>query len=128
MNKVMIFLLFQTLCFNTQACINTLTEDLHGRTVEARLNYLTLPAPISIDQYQQKADTLLMSWKKTKNIATYNDYGAVLIYIGKYQEALKIFSEIETMSPNRYATAANIGTAYELLGLNDSAFYWIKKA
>jgi tetratricopeptide (TPR) repeat protein len=43
-------------------------------------------------------------------------------------KAKSIYLEIEKKSPGRYQTAANLGTTYELLGQNDSALYWIKKA
>ena len=45
-----------------------------------------------------------------------------------YLKAKDIFIEIESRSPGLYATAANLGTAYELLGNNDSAYYWIGRA
>jgi len=34
---------------------------------------------------------------------------------------------IERWHPGLYATAANLGTAYELLGNVDSAYYWIEE-
>jgi tetratricopeptide (TPR) repeat protein len=67
-------------------------------------------------------------WRTNKNIDNYSDYGVVLVYLGKYEEALKVFTEIEKLKPGRYATAANLGTTYELLGQNHQAWSWIKKA
>jgi tetratricopeptide (TPR) repeat protein len=70
-------------------------------------------------------DTL---WKTKKNIDNYSDYGVVLVYLGKYEEALRVFTEIEKLKPGTYANASNLGTTYELLGQNHQAWAWIKKA
>jgi tetratricopeptide (TPR) repeat protein len=56
-----------------------------------------------------------------------NDYAAVLVHLGRSAEALEILKNIETEKPGKYETAANIGTAYELLGDNVSALKWIKE-
>ncbi|MCE3226798.1 MAG: hypothetical protein K0S32_1349 [Bacteroidetes bacterium] len=71
------------------------------------------------------ADSL---YKLYGQIEHYSDLGAMLIYNGEFLKAKKIFIEIENKSPGRYMTASNLGTAYELLGQNDSAYYWIDKA
>jgi tetratricopeptide (TPR) repeat protein len=63
-------------------------------------------------------------YRRTKSVKDYSDYGAMLAYSGEYLEALKIFKRIESKFPNLYATASNMGTVYELLGKNDSAYYW----
>lgn len=57
-----------------------------------------------------------------------SDSAVGLVYLGKYNEALKVFYKIEKEFPGEYNTAANIGTIYELLGKNDSALHWINKA
>lgn len=56
------------------------------------------------------------------------DRGIVLAFLGRYDEAMRMFKAIEKKHPGLYATAANIGTTYELLGKNDSALLWINKA
>lgn len=72
---------------------------------------------------QQKAEEL-----KTDNNASHlNDYGVLLSYLGRFEEAKKIFEKAEKNTPGLYGTAANLGTTYELLGKNDSALIWIKK-
>ncbi|OYU96919.1 MAG: hypothetical protein CFE21_01125 [Bacteroidetes bacterium B1(2017)] len=73
----------------------------------------------------READSI---YKRSKKLEDYSDLGSMLIYSGKFLDAKKIFQEIEEKSPGRYQTAANIGTTYELLGQNDSALYWIKRA
>jgi tetratricopeptide (TPR) repeat protein len=67
--------------------------------------------------------------RHTQNPTTenYSDFGVALCYAGRYAEAMKIFQAIEKKTPNKYQTAANIGTTYELLGKLDSALFWIKR-
>lgn len=57
-----------------------------------------------------------------------SDKGVLLILMGKYEEAIEIYLEIEKIEPNRYSTASNLGTAYELIGQNEEALKWIKKS
>jgi tetratricopeptide (TPR) repeat protein len=64
----------------------------------------------------------------TGKLEDYSDLGSMFIYTGQYLKAKQIFQDIEQKTPGLYQTAANLGTAYELLGQNDSALYWIKKA
>jgi len=73
----------------------------------------------------READSL---FRQTGRMVDYSDYGVELIYSNRLVEAKKVFQEIERQHPMLYATAANLGTAYELLGQSDSALYWIKKA
>ncbi|MBL7976634.1 MAG: tetratricopeptide repeat protein [Candidatus Kapabacteria bacterium] len=67
-------------------------------------------------------------YRLTGKLEDYSDLGSMLVYTGQYFKAKQIFQEIEQKSPGLYQTAANLGTTYELLGQNDSALYWIKRA
>ncbi|MEA9413396.1 tetratricopeptide repeat protein [Flavobacterium sp. PL02] len=67
-------------------------------------------------------------YKKTNDIDYLSDKGYLLIVLGKYQEALKLYLGIEKIKPNRYSTASNLGTLYELIGENEKAYQWIKKS
>lgn len=67
-------------------------------------------------------------YKRTGKLEDYSDLGSMLVYTGQYLKAKQIFQEIEQKTPGLYQTAANLGTTYELLGQNDSALYWIKRA
>lgn len=73
-------------------------------------------------------DEMTERYRKKPTLENYSDYAAALIYTGKYQQAKKILLEIEQKKANLYNTAANLGTVYELLGQNDSALAWIRKA
>lgn len=67
-------------------------------------------------------------YKASKNLDYLSDKGLLLILLERYEIAIKLYLEIEKIKPNRYSTASNIGTAYELFGQNESALKWIKKA
>ncbi|MGD9563231.1 MAG: tetratricopeptide repeat protein [Pyrinomonadaceae bacterium] len=49
----------------------------------------------------------------------------VLIHLGRTKEALELLKKIEKKKPGSYYVAANLGTAYELLGDNKKAYTWI---
>lgn len=67
-------------------------------------------------------------YKKTKDLDYLSDKGYLLIVQKKYDEALKLYLNIEKIKPNRYSTASNLGTLYELMGENQKAYNWIKKS
>ena len=54
------------------------------------------------------------------------DYGAALLFAGRYGDAVIILVQLEKDFPGKYATASNLGTAYELTGEVDKALEWIK--
>jgi len=72
--------------------------------------------------------SLEKEYEKNKNLDYLSDQGLVLIILGKYQEAIDLYKKIEDIEPNRYSTASNLGTAYELIGNNKKALIWIEKA
>ncbi len=67
-------------------------------------------------------------YKATKNLEYLSDKGILLIYDKQYKEAINLYLTIEKTKPNKYSTASNLGTAYELIGDNINALKWIKKA
>lgn len=54
-----------------------------------------------------------------------NSIAAALIHLGRIEEALRILESLEKRRPASYYTAANLGTAYELMGNNEQAYKWI---
>jgi tetratricopeptide (TPR) repeat protein len=77
---------------------------------------------------QQKLEKAKHLYQKSHAIKDYSDYGVMLIYNGQYTKAQNIFKEIEAKKPGLYATAANLGTVNELLGQDQQAYKWIKRA
>lgn len=67
-------------------------------------------------------------YQATKDLDYLSDKGLLLILLQQYDKAIELYLEIEKLEPNRYSTASNIGTAYELLGQNENALKWIQKA
>jgi tetratricopeptide (TPR) repeat protein len=113
------------------ACLNENRVLLNG---QHRVFDDASPVPYGRDL---KADSIYYSrelveldslWKADKKIEDYSDYGVALVYLGRYEEARKVFLTIEKLQPGLYATAANLGTTYELLGDYKLALQWIKKA
>jgi tetratricopeptide (TPR) repeat protein len=56
---------------------------------------------------------------------TLTDLAAVLIRLKRPAAAVRLLQFIERKYPGHYQTAANIGTAYELMGRNEDALKWI---
>ncbi len=79
-------------------------------------------------ELMQTLASLEKSYKETGKIEYLSDKGLILIIQGKYKEAIDLYKKIEQLQPNRYSTASNIGTAYELTGNNLEALQWIEKA
>lgn len=50
------------------------------------------------------------------------------MYLGRAAEAVTLLKELEIQKPGEYATAANLGTAYELAGDNREALRWIEES
>jgi len=57
-----------------------------------------------------------------------NNVAVDMIYRGNTQEAIEELRQLEAEHPGEYATAANLGTAYELAGRNEDALQWINEA
>lgn len=124
------------LCFflvsftKTFACLNGETKVLKDGTLVYEDYEGVVPNghhffSMNLEQTKKSLDSL---YQKTKNIDYLSDIGYVLIIQKKYNEALKLYLEIEKKYPNRYSTASNIGTLYELIGDNKNALFWIKKS
>lgn len=67
-------------------------------------------------------------YKKTNDSDYLSDLGLILILQKKYKQALELYLNIEKTNPNKYSTASNIGTIYELIGENKKALEWINKS
>lgn len=80
------------------------------------------------DNLSEKLGELDSLWKVTNDIDYLSDYGVILIFKKEYEKAKDLYLKIESIKPNRYSTASNLGTVYELLGKNGNALKWIKKS
>jgi tetratricopeptide (TPR) repeat protein len=126
---ILILLFFLFKIQSGYACINEYRTLLSGEISEfSRYGFAPNGHFSDRDYFLTRFHEADSIYRQTKSIEDYSDYGAMLVYDGQYLKALAIFQEIEAKSPNRYTTAANIGTIYELIGKNDLAYNWIQKA
>lgn len=79
------------------------------------------------EQVAKRAKTLEAKLKKTGSFMALSDYAVCLMKLGKPKEALDILKLLYNSHPSEYRIAANLGTAYELNGLNDSALKYIRR-
>ena len=83
-------------------------------------HYLTTHPPIN---WKARKEALSQS----NTAADRNDYAVALMHLGQPREAVAVLEKLEQTNPGRYATAANLGTAYELAGDNLKAYQWIRE-
>ncbi|VXB57747.1 conserved hypothetical protein [Flavobacterium sp. 9AF] len=130
MSKIVItFLLFINVYFSF-ACLNGETKILENGAIiyedyESSIPYGHQFYLENVVKLKNQLDSL---YKKTGKIAYLSDLGYLLTIEGKLIEARDLYLEIEKKHPNRYSTASNLGTVYELLGENDKALFWINKS
>lgn len=139
LNLLSLILLF-SLClnYNSNACLNVASKELKDGWVlyhedEEDEDYIVpmLPSGHSFrskSDLEQELNTLDSIYKATGDIDYLSDKGLVLIVLGRYNEAISIYHQIEAKYPNRYSTASNLGTAYELVGENKLALKWIERS
>jgi hypothetical protein len=117
-------LLLTSFFYSVHACLNgeyleladgsVLYEDFEGFAV-----------PMGHEFYEAEMDRALVNldslWKQTHHVKYLSDYALVLIIKKRYEEAERIYLQIEKDFPGRYSTASNLGTLYELTGQNEKA-------
>ncbi|MBL7837528.1 MAG: hypothetical protein JNM67_08430, partial [Bacteroidetes bacterium] len=131
MKQILITTILTLLYFGkTLACLNGDSKVLKDGTF--LYEDIVGSVPYGHDFYKEvfengikKLDSLYVA---TKDIDYLSDKGLLLILLERYEEAINLFLKIEKIKPNRYSTASNIGTAYELIGQNENALKWIKKS
>ncbi|SHM68131.1 tetratricopeptide repeat protein [Flavobacterium chilense] len=131
MNKLKFFVVVLVLItFKTFACLNGETKILKNGAY-AYIDYRGLVPHghnFFTRDYPKIIKELDSAYNKTKDIDYLSDKGYLLIVQKKYVEALNLYLNIEKTNPNRYSTASNLGTLYELMGDNKKAYTWIKKS
>ena len=127
MYKKLVFSLVSVCIFNySHACLNSYDDKVE----------LMEPDPMTINFsskeqrdkfYQEKLQQFLKKHPTPNTLEEKNDYAVQLIYNREYQQAIELLLEIEKKHPDLANTAVNLGTAYELLGQNEQAKFWIEK-
>jgi len=119
-------------CNRAYACFNGETVSVSsGRFVVAyRHNENHIPKGYMImrSEVQRQLPEIQQQWLKTKDVRYLSDYALLLSFNREYEKARDTYLQVEKLAPGRYATAASLGTVYELLGDNAKALNWIKKA
>ena len=131
-----IIFVFSIICFvffnSTIAwtCVNTGDAD----DIKIRLTYSPSEAMhefhISLKKNSnQLYESRFIHYKSDKKTDFQKDrHNAVKeLLTGEVDQAIEMFLRIEKKYPEKYSTASNLGTAYELNGNNSEALFWINK-
>lgn len=114
------------------ACINGITKELKSGYLIYEDEISNVPRGHDFytdeDEFASAMKEFDSLFSTTKDFDYLSDKGILLIILGKYEKAIDLYLDIERQQPDRYSTAANLGTAYELAGQNENALKWIKKA
>jgi len=128
MTRALLFAIAIATALPALACINTYGTDLQGKpretffTGEDLVEYLKKPNSTDWRAEKRRLGQNL----ERASIEQRNDYAAALLHVGEIKPALAILVQIERTKPGLYATATNLGTAYELAGKNEYALGWIR--
>jgi tetratricopeptide (TPR) repeat protein len=120
-----------TLLFNTAyACLNGELMELKTKFIvwEDRLGNVPYGHIFHSDEYEAEVKVMDSLFHITNDYGYLSDKGLLLILLKRYDEAIDLYLTIEKIQPEKYSTASNLGTAYELIGKNDLALQWIKQA
>ncbi len=79
------------------------------------------------EPWAARRDRLRQALDEGGDFRVKNDLATSLAHTGDAAEAVRLLEEIEAEKPGLYATAANLGTAYELSGDNEKALQWIRE-
>lgn len=132
MKKILLLLILSVFVCNISfACLNGASKVLKDGTFLYQDGEGNIPHGhvfYNAEEFKRGIIQLDSLYNVTKDLDYLSDKGLLLILLKQYDKAIKLYLEIEKIEPNRYSTASNIGTAYELCGRNEEALTWINKA
>lgn len=108
------------------ACLNDYVPNV-AAVERSRSIYDQLQKHAEKEPWEARRDRLRKELAAGGDYKVKNDLATALAHTGGAAEAVILLEQIETERPGLYATAANLGTAYELAGNNEKALEWIKK-
>lgn len=116
------------------ACVNTIGTDRSGHRFmpgwyagDELVEHLTWTSRKRYRAFLDEDSVRLANAVRAQpDFENHNDLGANLIRQGRMVEAIRLFVAIEKRFPGRPETAANLGTALELVGSDDVALRWIR--
>lgn len=132
MKKIFFLLILNSfVCNQSFSCLNGASKVLKDGTFlyqDGEGNVPTGHVFENSEKFEKGILQLDSLYKATKDLDYLSDKGLLFILLKQYKKAIDLYLEIEKIEPNRYSTASNIGTAYELIGQNENALSWINKA
>lgn len=114
-----------------QACINSVGTDHAGHRFSADW-YTGEEMTRALSEQSQRryvlgeARATVEEVRKRPDFENMTNLGVLLIYQGQYGRAVRHFLVVERRFPGRHETAANLGTALELAGHDETALRWIR--
>jgi tetratricopeptide (TPR) repeat protein len=114
------------------ACINETGTNSRAEQVEL-MSYggkslqPKLVTPVGKAALVVRSGYVVRAARENPSFYTLNDLAAVLIRHGRLNEAVDLLQFLERKYPGKYESAANLGTAYELMGRNVDALTWIEE-
>jgi tetratricopeptide (TPR) repeat protein len=118
---------------STFACIWIDGVDLHGHAKEIGGHHLGRYSAPGLRErkgdaafWQSIVDDSTKKMTRSDAPRIRSNCAGALLHLREFEKARDILLEAERISPNDYAVAANLGTAYELLGDNENALKWIQ--
>lgn len=128
MKKLVIFILL-AICFQAFPCGNEYGHRMDGNRVYYEYFYLSpREKHFNVDRLFHNLTELNEELKgDPDNYKTWSDIALNLMKTGQADSAVKILAPLVKKYPGEYNLMANLGTAYELTGANDSAYKYISK-
>lgn len=129
MKRNLLFLFFVLFLLpESKACLNNYYSVDREGSVHYTNDILTpFNKNFNVQKTEEKLHKLEARLKKEHSYMLLSDYAVCLMKLGKVQEAVAILAELEVHYPNEFQVASNLGTAYELNGMPDSAAEYIRR-
>jgi tetratricopeptide (TPR) repeat protein len=108
------------------ACFNDYVPNTEA-IERSRLVVKQIIAHVPKEPWPERRDRLRRELAADGDYRVKNDLATALAHTGEAAESVTLLEQIETEKPGLYATASNLGTAYELTGNNQKALEWIRK-
>jgi tetratricopeptide (TPR) repeat protein len=109
-----------------QACMNDYVPNVEAINRSNSLVEHLTQHPVA-EPWTARRDRLRKALADGGDFRVKNDLATSLAHTGEAGEAVRLLEEIEAEKPGLYATASNLGTAYELSGDNEKALQWIRE-
>jgi tetratricopeptide (TPR) repeat protein len=124
-----LFFIIAFACNNSFACLNYYhTVDQHGELHNLVDNqFVGLNKNFNLELIASKLPQFDADFQESQSPYVLSDYAVLLMKAGKIKESLSLLIALNKRLPNEYQIAANLGTAYELIGELDSALFYIKR-